>query len=290
MNSTLTRLYWMCALGFAAALHFAPAVSAEPLERTADLGGRARLALLGDVGTVLVGEATGTVLRAADAGEYLAALGCAAVTDDPALQGEAFILGGEALVKSVDAATSYATERREGAFHASFLAGVAAGSTPAAAYSIDAPEGFSVDALYRRLHADHGTLIAVLGTGQFRMLELSAVKKSPAYGEVIIGPKMSEYFHAKQLHRDTSAVFFGLSLRSNAEATPATRRVFYINPDDTLSTGGQTHTHCGLLGEVEEDALPSPDAAVGRITDVAHVLSQSLLTSGELVVYELRED
>src|SRR5689334_18734935 len=78
----------------------------RPLEQTK---GKAELKIFGDVKTVLDGQSTGPLFAEVDASQYLLALGCASITDDPKFQGETFFIKGTAFVKSVDAKTSYAT-------------------------------------------------------------------------------------------------------------------------------------------------------------------------------------
>jgi hypothetical protein len=280
--STLTRLTLTVV---ALCLLAAPAHSQlKPLEQ---IPGKAKLQLFGDVKSVLDGQATGTLFQQVDAGDYLLALGCAAIRNNVAEQGETLFLGGTAFVKSVDPQTSYATERVEGKCWASFLAGLSPDSKPTARYSIETTEPLSVDALYRHLHRKHGALIAVTGNAHFSVLNLSAVKKPPIYGESIIGPKRADYFHPTEVVPNTDAFFYGLSLRSNSESDESTRRVFYVNPADELSTAGQSHTHCAILNKPNLDVskIPSPT----DVDSVAHVLTQSRIRSGEIAVYQLRE-
>jgi len=256
----------------------------ELVEKTT---GTAELTVYGDVKTVLDGNSTGTAFQAVRIGRYLAALGCASMKDDESSQGEALLLGGTAFVKSVDPATSYTTQSRRGPAWASFLAGLTSRSKPAARYRLGGNETLTIEKLYAKLHEKHGGLIAVIGTATFPSLELSAVKKAPAYGEPILGDRRAEYFHPTEKVENRTAVFFGMSMRSTADATPLVRRVFYVNPQDT-SSAGQSHTHCGILRDAGDETDPFKNVA--RVETAAHVLTQSQIQAGELLVYELAKE
>lgn len=251
--------------------------------------GKATLKIFGDVKTVLDGQSTGPLFQRVDAASWLLALGCASINDDPSSQGETLFVSGTAFVKSVDPTTSYATQRARGKCHASFLAGLSPDSKATARYSIDAADPVSVDALYKQLHRKHGALLAISGTARFSVLALSAVKKAPIYGESIIGPKRADYFHPTEIVANPDVFFYGLSLRSNADATNTTRKIFYINPANEISTAGQSHTHCGILKPSQNQEKPAEIPTPDTIATVAHVLTQSRIVSGEISVYELTE-
>jgi hypothetical protein len=260
------------------------------LEPLATLDGQAHGRVLGEVMTVLNGECTGTKVRKVPDQSFLYALGGGALVDDPEKQGEGIILNGRLFIKSLDASCGYCTRTApDGASlggWSPFIAGVDYDAKPVARYRLTGTSE-TVEQIYTELVPRHGKLLGVAGVGKFASIETSAIRKAPAYGEQILGPKRSEYFHPKAVLRDVDAIFFGMVLRSAADETTATKMVFYVNPDDKSSAGVQSHTHFATVSTTEGIDPAKPETALGKVEQVAHLLTQSRMISGEIVVYKL---
>ncbi|MBX7244747.1 MAG: hypothetical protein K1X53_04570 [Candidatus Sumerlaeaceae bacterium] len=247
-------------------------------------------AVIGNVKTVLDGNSTAPLFREVPDNTFEFALGAASIGDDPTSQGETLVGGPVTFVKTLDATTNFATTNTTSGRRpwSAFLAGLPRGAKPAARYRLSADgTSISVESLYTRLAQRHGKLFAVAGSGHFASIEASAVKLAPAYGESILGPRKAFYFHPKEVIPDTNAFFFGMVLRSPADSTSATQRIFYVNPDDKATTGVQSHTH--FARAVGPPPRLDGDLEPAAVAEVAHLLTQSSLLSGELLVYECRE-
>lgn len=261
--------------------------------------GQAGALVVGDVKTILDGESTGSRVRRVEPARFAAALGAASLTPDPAGQGETLVLDEHCFVKSVDESTGYETTSSARGFWTGFVAGLPSNAVPTARYDVRDTTtsgtvraypagGYSIEKLYRELARRHGALFAVVGTGHFSRLEVSAVKKAPCFGEPILGEKKDLYFHKPGVLEDVDALFFGLVLRSPADATSGTARIFYINPDDRGTSGILSHSHFATIRPSDGLNLNRPGTAAPHVREVAHLLSQSTLTSGTLQVYELK--
>lgn len=244
--------------------------------------------VVGDVKTILDGVSTGSRFLRVEPGTFTAALGAAALTPDPAAQGETLVLGDTSFVKTVEPARQYRTLSSATGFWTGFVAGLERGARPAARYEVRG-EGHTMEEIFRQLAGRHGPMFAVIGKGHFRRLEASAVKRAPCWGEPILGAHKERYFHPPAVEEEVDALFFGLALRSPDDATSATGRIFYINPDDRSATGLQSHTHFARVRSLEKTDLRDPAAAAAQADEVAHLLTQSRLSRGELDVYELGE-
>ncbi|MGI8905254.1 MAG: hypothetical protein ACR2IE_02045 [Candidatus Sumerlaeaceae bacterium] len=260
------------------------------LEQTEVLNGVAHGRVLGRVTTVLDGECTGPRFQKIPENAFLYALGGGALQPDAARQGEGLIVNGRLFIKSLDAACGYCTRTATGVESASgwgaFVAGVDAQALPIARYRLTESTQ-TMEQVFTELAARHGKLLGVAGVGRFTALETSAIRKAPAYGEPILGPKRADYFHPKAVLRDVDALFFGLVLRSAADETSATQAVFYVNPDDKATSGVQSHTHFATVTSRNGIDPSKPETALGQLQEVAHLLTQSRITSGDLVVYKL---
>ena len=274
------------------ALAVTSAGSYAALIQTETLKGEAHGVVLGKVTTVLDGQCTGAEFRKIPEHAFLYALGGGSLKPDAALQGEGLVLDGRMYIKSLDAKCGYCTTSAPDGVSPSgwgaFVAGVNADARPIARYKLEGTSQ-SMDHIYTELVARHGKLIGVAGVGHFTTLETSAIRKAPVYGEPILGAKRAEYFHPKAVLSDVDAVFFGMVLRSAADETSATKAVFYVNPDDKATTGIQSHTHFATVSASDGIDPAEPKTALGKVQAVAHLLTQSRMTSGELVVYQLNE-
>ena len=287
----LSRVIRGCTL----AILFAMAATAhaelvcESVETTSS--GKHAGVVVGNVKTVLDGNSTGALLLTVKPGKFAMALGAASLSSDAAGQGETLVVGERCLVKSVDAGENYRTTSTVSApFWSGFVAGIPSALRPSAQYKL--ANGESIESIYGQLAKRHGPLLAVIGKGHFARIETSAVKLAPCYGEPIFGANKTKYFHPSSVLPDVDALFFGLMLRSAADATTGTQRVFYVNPDDRGSSAVLSHSHFATLrkpepgiSRVSVDSLA--DEASPYIEEVAHMLTQSVMTSGELEVYEL---
>jgi hypothetical protein len=260
------------------------------LDLVEKLDGQAHGLVLGQVMTVLNGECTGTMVRKVPEHSFLYALGGGAVEPDASKQGEGLIVNGRLFIKSLDASCDYCTRssndsRNEGGW-SPFIAGVDFPAKPVARCRLTGTSE-SVEQIYTELVPRHGKLLGIAGVGRFGTIETSAIRKAPSYGEPILGPKRSEYFHPKAVLTNQDAIFFGMVLRSAADETSATRMVFYVNPDDKSSAGVQSHTHFATLSSRDGVDPSKPETALGKVEAVAHLLTQSRMLEGEIVVYRL---
>lgn len=260
------------------------------LQQVESLNGKAQGISLGRVTTVLDGQCTGAKFQKIPEHTFLYALGGGALQPDAARQGEGLMLNGRQFIKTLDPACNFCTRTSEDEKNASgwgaFVAGIDFDAKPTARYRLNGTSE-TIEQIYTELAAKQGKLFAVAGAGHFATIETSAIRKAPVYGEPILGPLRSQYFHPKGVLRDADAIFFGMVLRSTADQTSATQMVFYVNPDDKATTGVQSHTHFATVSSPQGIDLTKPGTALGKVQEVAHLLTQSRMTNGELVVYRL---
>lgn len=255
---------------------------------------------LGDVKHVLNGALTRRMYFDQEVSRVVVALGAGALGSIDRT-GELLIFDGKAYVKPSDAGTNYEMETST-RIMTPFCLGLEEGVEPTAIYSFESAEqeGRSLDLIYHMLSKDHGRLFAVFGIAEFREIHRSAIKIAPVYNESIIDSRNAgRYFHSLQPLTERVGIFFGLVNNHAKEPTASydlavEERMFYVNPADKGSSELRSHTHI-LIGTSEstqfkllatqEDLLRSSRGL--SVVDVYHLLTQSALEKGVIIVYDV---
>jgi hypothetical protein len=261
------------------------------LRRLGSWGEKARALVAGDVRDVLSGQVGDGKLTALEPGRYLGGLGAASPAGAQET-GELVIAGGKAWIQppaqgrpslAVDAPQSpFAALLPQGALPAELLEAAPDQPAPAAQMVAAVSEG-------RRLTAFAGWL-------ELAKLHTTFLAKPPTAGEPVT--QTPGYMEPAPVEDGRLCVVFGLAADYRQAPGPGhdpalEERLFYVNPNDpTADPRRPSHAHVLVLPQGGPPASGDPEeltAWLGRAEtgDARHLLGQSLVSRGMLMVYDL---
>jgi lysophospholipase L1-like esterase len=257
--------------------------------------------VIGDINSVLTGTVKRSQFQQQVPADILFSAG-GGTFSEPEGTGEMLTLAGTSFVKSLDAAKGYKTESSTAILKSPFSFGLLRGSAAKEILRMQSAEGVSMEQVLRALSARYGRVFAVFGIGKFSFLTTTAIKRAPIYGEPISAPEhRANYFHPVDSLNNQSGIFFGIVINTEKPQPPGyadslERKAVYINYADNNPVGtGQLQSHTHVLISTDARALPSattPDEVLRGaqsypVNDIRHLLTQSVLTDGLLMVYDV---
>jgi len=268
------------------------------LEKLNTFNQKALVYVLGDVGQVLDGTVTREKLVRAHLAGIDLGLGLGSFSDEREV-GDMMIVGGKAYIKSTNPFRSFKTESQSHLIFSPFSIGLQKDESADAIYRVKClQEGAgespcSIDTLYAQLSQAYPQGFAVLGLGTFSYLKGSALKAAPIQGEKITGENASKYIHPSDVFRDKKAAFFGIIVGPDRDAKGFSEDLLGRMFPAASAPGIQSHTHF-ITSDMEGD-LPTPETGAefllrvkaAKLAEVFHLLDQSKLKEGILLVYRL---
>lgn len=272
--------------------------SRQGLQRIYNSDRLSELFILGEVEPILNGHLLDKDYFDQKTSDVSLALGAGAL-ESINRTGDLMIVNGKAYVKPSDPSVNYTMEISTEVL-TPFCLGFE-NVQPSSTYIVNnSPKSLNISELYHLLSRDRGRLFAVFGIAQFDEIDLSAMKLAPIYNESVIAQtNANKYFHSLKPINDRVGVFFGVV--NNPQVNPSVgydptieSKMFYVNPADKSVSELRSHTHVLVTANqsLELETNYSQDDTlrlVGTLSvvDVSHLLTQSKLRNGIIVVYSV---
>jgi hypothetical protein len=239
----------------------------------------------GDITAVANRETTRWRPSTVPAGAFKAALGVGTVGDDPAVQGDAVMVGSSIFVRDPrpDADPAFATS--DAAARVSFMVGTPPRVNPTARYRVQGGrEGITLEEIYRDLAGRHGTRLFVVGVGTLAYAETTHLT-TPEHATTAAGPALAP--PAKSF--ETPALFTAVVLGDVGEYRGSNRRVFWVDPAEEGTVDEITQTHYLQLSSAADIDPNNPQAAIPLVNGVGRLLPGSRVKQGTLAVYQITD-
>jgi len=255
--------------------------------------------VIGDVTNVLAGTVKRSDFQQQTPADILFAAG-GGTFSVPEETGEMLTLSGTSYVKSVDSAKGYKAESSRALLKTPFSFGLQKGSKPREILRVQSVQGISMENVFRSISERCGRAFAIFGIGKFSFLTATAIKRAPIYGEPIsTAEHRAIYFHPVDSVKNRNGIFFGVVINTEKQQPPGyadslERRMVYVNYADKNRSPLQSHAHVLLIAGNKRklDFPKTPDDIVRKaesyaVKDVQHLLTQSVITDGVLMVYDV---
>lgn len=260
------------------------------LRLTGSSTGDSALYLVGDAAVVEDGAVSDTNLVSLDPERVWGGVGFG--TYGRADQtGHMIVLGGKALVKSVDHAAGYPVDFWKGPVRTPFCAWVRRGVAPQARYHMEDLGSKSLQELAAQLCEGRGKHFLIIGSGRFKNLVYSSLKEAPVGGTPLTGSNAGHFFHGRETRAGARAVFVALVENPGDVEGPLRRgmreRVFREEPESDEASSSLILARFATL---RGGSLPDPEELpqeAAEYSDVGELFPESVLGGGTFLVFNL---
>lgn len=250
---------------------------------------RVEATLVGDVRTVASGQGADPArLARVPPGYFRVATGYGVLGQDgdPAKSSQILLLGPHAIQRSVEVGRLGELERGGDGVLASFAVGLRADARPAARYRVQG----RVELLeaVREIAVRHGPHAYIVGVGDFAVAEGRGMTRPPTSGQEVFGERRGAHFQEGLVVLDSPLFFAGAIADAPRSVTGRARAAFWFDPARETLTDEVGELYGAVLRTRSGVTPEDPASAAQHATSLMALDMRSVLTSGTILVYEVR--